>query len=213
LRTLLILMTVCAVVFGLLARWSYKAGQQRDAIIAISGRAVVYYDYETFHPGTETCDYYHCRGVVQGAPAYWPTWIVDALGVDYFADVESVWILNQTTWADDEFQFIRQFTGLKRLGLHGTRAGDAGLERLKVLTSLRFLDLESTTVTDAGLRHLIGLTSLQELYLVNTNVTDAGLQHLQGLTELRYLDLTGTKITNAGVARLHKALPNCWIIR
>ena len=90
---------------------------------------------------------------------------------------------------------------------------DADLEHLKALTNLQTLNLSVTNITDAGLEHLEGLTNLGFLYLSNTNVTDAGLEHLTGLKRLEILSLHITNVTDEGVKKLQQSLPNCEIVR
>ena len=182
LRTLLILTAMSAALF---AWWSYKARQQREAVAALKeADAFIRYDYQ-----------------VQKLkrPRYWPAWMVTAVGIDYFANVDLV-------------QFDR------------IQSTSAGLKHLKSLDRLRSLYLPAPDLTDAMLEHLQGLTSLKELYLNsmiiidnevvepgNEHFTDAGLQYLHGLTGLEYLSLPPTIVTDAGLARLQRALPNCKI--
>lgn len=169
LRTLLILSTILAALFGLLGRWTYKAYHQRQIVAAIhSAGGSVSYD----------------------VPRYWPKWLVDAMGVDHFANVRGV-------------------------NLIGTTVTNADLERIRELTKLNVLYLGSAQITDGGLLHLKGMTSLQVLVILSAknNVTDAGIEHLQGLTSLEELYLGGTKVTDSGVAHLKdlKALNTLWI--
>ena len=112
LRTLLILMTVVAVLFA----WgSHKARQQRAAAAAVKAvGGVAYYDFE----------YRDLQG-----PRYCPKWLVDTLGVDYFANVHVVF-------------------------LDGGNITDTDLEQLKVLTALRGLILKNANVSDAGINSI-----------------------------------------------------------
>ena len=182
LRSLLIVTTVVAVLF---AWWSHTARQQREAVAALKeADAFILYDYQ-----------------VQKLkrPRYWPAWMVTAVGIDYFANVDLVQL--------DRIQ-----------------STSAGLTHLKSLDRLRSLYLPAPDLTDATLEHLQGLTSLKELYLNsmiiidnegvepgNEHFTDAGLQYLHGLTGLEYLSLPPTIVTDAGLARLQRVLPNCKI--
>lgn len=236
LRTLLILMTACAVLF---AWWSQKvrqARQQRAAVAAIEAAdGQIWYDL---------------RRLNIKSLHYWPEWLVNALGVDYFAKVKVVSFFHQHLNPTNEHNFannsqvtdavlenLKGLTELQVLYIIGIQVTDAGLEHLKGLKTLQELSVLHTQVTDAGLQHLQGLTALQELslsgtqvtgaglphlreltalkgiYLGNTQVTDAGLEHLKGMTALKELGLRGTQVTDAGVARLQQALPNCEIER
>ena len=170
LRTLLILTTVVAALF---AWWSDRGRQQRAAVAAIKvAGGNITYDFEAQN---------------FSAPRRWPVWLVNRLGVDYFAHVVMV-----------------------HFGASGATNND--LKRLGSLVGLRSLDLHETSVTDAGLEQL-SLTALQFLDLRHTKVTDAGLEQLKELRTLQYLSLGGTRVTDVGVAGLQAALPNCKIDR
>lgn len=219
LRTLLIVTAIFAALF---AWWSHKARQQREMVKAISrSGGDVQYD---FH-----------RSAAKG-PVNWPQWIVDMLGVDYFA---SVWrisligpeftdanlepldrdtafqelLLSHSQITDSGLQRLHGSQALQSLSLESTRVGDDGLKRIEGLTTLKALGLRRTVITDDGLRHLKALTDLKDLSLDNTEVTDVGLDHLRGLTALQWLNLSHTKVTDAGVKRLQEALPKCKILR
>lgn len=174
LRTLLILTTVIAIT---LTWWSYKAKRQREAVATIetAGGSVM---YDTSLPWTGGMD----------SPLQWPQWLLDKVGIDYFASVQSVYL-------DD------------------SQVTDAGLEYLKRLTGLKWLFLTNTQVTDAGLEHTKHLSSLRYLVLTNTQVTDVGLEHLSTLTALEVLYVEKTNITDIGLAQLKRTLPKCKVIR
>jgi len=218
-RALFILTTACAVGFAGHAWWSHKAYQQRIAVAKLKeAGCLVIYDYRV-------------RNLNE--PPYYPAWLVDTLGVDYFANVQAVWFRNRQV-SDDDLAYLTCLTSLQRLLLKNTSVTDAGLKHLKGLTTLHWLylndtritdagletlnfpalqtlDLSNTHVTDAGLVYMCRLTALEELNLRGTQVTDAGLEYLKGLTPLRILDLDDTKVSVDGVARLQQALPNCGI--
>ncbi len=177
-RSLLVLVMVVAVPCSWFALEMKKANKQQEAVAEIRKAAgYVQYDYDR--------QFWRQGGIAQ-PPA--PVWLLNLLGVHFFADV---------VWVGD---FHCQFT-------------DATLKNLKDLTELEELDLGSTKITDAGLKNLEGLTRLRPLRLEFTEVTDAGLVHLKGLKQLRELLLSNTHVTNAGVRELRKALPKCRITR
>lgn len=185
LRTLLILTTLIAAWLGW---WSYKAREQRAAVLALRAAGVVIdYDFDNTG-GQKWVDPLNPPPRPTG-PRYWPAWLVDALGVDYFANVESV----------------------SHLSVYNIT--DSDLSHLKKLPQLKYVHLWNTPVTDRGLEYLRGLTALRALDLRATPVTDAGLEHLKSLSNLQHLWLEETNVTNAGVERLQRALPNCKIIR
>ncbi len=108
LRTLLILATVCAALFALMARWSYNARQQRVAVEAIwATEGLVTYDFEENHSGITS-------------PPYWPKWLVDALGVDYFANVVEVELRS----LDIDLTVLRPLPKLRRVYLYGDHFSD-----------------------------------------------------------------------------------------
>ena len=77
---------------------------------------------------------------------------------------------------DDPFDVLMKVI---QVDLSGTRVSDDGLKHLKGLTDLGSLYLNNTQVTDAGLEHLKGMTHLRSLSLRGTKVTDEGIQELQ----------------------------------
>ena len=173
LRTLLIVMVVVFVAMGV---WSNSARRQRAAVESLKKVcALVMYDFEEHK---------------LASPPHRPAWLVELLGVDYFANV--------TVAGSTDFYPSLELT-------------NAHLKQLEGLPSLRVLGLQQTQVTDAGLEQLRSLTALEHINLSATQATDTGLDHLRGLKALKELYIGGSKVTEAGVARLRQALPNCEI--
>jgi len=92
---------------------------------------------------------------------------------------------------DEGVAAIKEWKQLKRLNLHGTKAGDSALEHISGLTALETLDVGSTLMTDVGLERLTMLTNLKELTMGGNELGDAGLQALRQMPNLTYLDLSG----------------------
>src|SRR3984885_906474 len=92
---------------------------------------------------------------------------------------------------DEGVAAIKDWKRLKRLNLHGTKAGDTALEHIAGLTLLESLDVGSTLMTDVGLEQLTMLTNLKELTMGGNELGDAGLQALRQMPNLTYLDLSG----------------------
>src|ERR1700722_17431775 len=92
---------------------------------------------------------------------------------------------------DEGVAAIKDWRQLKRLNLHGTKAGDSALEHISGITSLESLDVGSTLMTDVGLERLTMLTNLKELTMGGNELGDAGLQALRQMPNLTYLDLSG----------------------
>ncbi len=176
-RGLLFLILLLGCAFGWIARVARSGNVQRRAVAAIyqAGGWVVYdteWD-ERQNPATWK--------------PVWPKWLVDRVGVEYFANV--VFINMHDRGTDDVLMHVARLKNLKQLH----RPGFA--------------------VTDAGLAHLGQLRDLQLLSLDDTQVTDAGLAHLKGLSGLKWLKLTRTKVTDLGIADLKKSLPQLQAIR
>ena len=231
------LIVVVLVVGGWLGWIVRSARIQREAIAGIKeDGGSTYYDRAFYLQMRFDHGSYLQYGEFSSGSVWPPKWLVDAIGVDYFANVAQVFIrhpsdavlshveklgkvraisiieIKEMSDASlSHFNTQSHLLGLNLLGAH--QVGDAGVLHLKNLTSLKVLDLSSTRVSDAGLVHLARLTKLSWLSLGSTLVTDAGLKHLTLLNNLSTLDVRGTKVTEAGVKELQQALPNLNILR
>ena len=92
---------------------------------------------------------------------------------------------------DEGVAAIKDWKRLKRLNLHGTKAGDTALEHIAGLTLLESLDVGSTLMTNVGLERLTTLTNLRALTMGGNELSDAGIQALRQMPNLTYLDLSG----------------------
>jgi internalin A len=92
---------------------------------------------------------------------------------------------------DEGVAAIKGWKRLKRLNLHGTKAGDTALEHIAGLTLLEWLDVGSTLMTDVGLERLTSLTNLRALTMGGNELGDAGMQALRQMPHLTYLELSG----------------------
>ena len=151
LRTLMVFVTLCAVVCSWFAVKMQQARRQREAVEAIqnAGGTARYY-YEVGPDGLFMDD----------AEPPGPAWLRDVLGIDFFSDVFNVRFLAQPR---------RETTasgGMEHMEV---------MEYLARLTKLRRLFLYDVEVTDAGLENISGLTELRELYLLDIPITDADL--------------------------------------
>jgi Leucine Rich repeat len=195
---------VFVIVVGAGLGWTVRQAHiQRDAVMAIkkSGGSVAY--GWAFWDGND----------IRGGKPWAPRWLVDHIGIDYFAHVTAVWLYWSSTPTDSSLGHVGRLTRLQELYDHSRSTSDAGLAHLKGLTGLSSLILPGNGVTDAGLAHLEGLTNLSTLDLRGTQVTDAGLVHLTELTHLKRLYLSRTQVTGAGAKELNQALPSLQIIR
>lgn len=206
LRTLLVLVTLCAFACSWLGVKLQQAKRQREAVTAIEkvGGSVVY-EYQ-FDASGGPFDGYRVHEPLG------PKWLRNVLGVDFFNSVLRVYFLNSNV-TDAGLKPVRELTQVQVIHFSFTQVTDAGLEHLLGLNKLRELGLQGPNFTDAGLAHLRGLSQLQFLHLADSQVTDAGLEHLHALTKLQTLSLFSTKVTDEGVKKLQHALPNCKIYR
>jgi internalin A len=187
LRGLMVLVLVAGAGLG----WYVRSARiQRQAVAAIeqAGGSVAY-----------EWDLQNGKRIANGKP-WWPEWLVNLVGVDYFGSVVAVDLIDFGT--DELLVDVSKLTRLEDLQLNGSEVTDAGLAFLSGLTKLKHLTLRESKVTDAGLIHLRGLTDLEQLTLGYTACSDAGLRHLRGLPRLKKLGLVNTQVTEAGIASL-----------
>jgi hypothetical protein len=187
-------------VAALFAFWVRPSLNQREAIASLRGH---YTDLTYDVPRDERTGRF--------TPRYVPEWLVNTLGIDFFANVTGLEVYDAT---DETLLRLHALPKLTTLILHGTDfTSDDGLAHIGQLGQLQVLGLSHTKTNDRRLRHLSGLQNLESLELSDTRVTDAGLQALHGLIQLRELQLTYTSVTNQGVATLRQSLPQCEVTR
>jgi hypothetical protein len=129
---------------------------------------------------------------------WWPGWLVDRVGLDYFGNVVCVGL--SEAGSDAELSHVGRLNRLQELHV-SSHVTDAGLKNLTGLTRLREMTLsygnsrglEPTGISDVGLAHLIGLALLR------------------GLTGLERLTLLMTNVSRERVSELNKALPKLHI--
>ncbi len=187
-----------------LARIVHSAQLQGEAVAAIknAGGSVRYdWDREDGRPITSGRQWY-------------PEWVVDRLGDDYFGNVVEVYLPGGLS--DANLALVGRFPRLEELHYSSFRSTvtDAGLAHLDGITKLKELNLAgrrfidagfenaSTGITDAGLVHLKGMARLEKLDLSGTRITDAGLLYLGGMTRLQELDLSYTRVNGTGMVHL-----------
>jgi len=83
-----------------------------------------------------------------GAP-WWPQWLMDRVGIDYFGTV--------------------------RMVATGERGSDDDMALIGRLTELEGLIVASPKVSDVGIAHLKGLNRLESLAIWNAAISDIGL--------------------------------------
>lgn len=113
--------------------------------------------------------------------------------------LESLAFFDGAGIGNEELAHLRGLTNLTELTLHTPTVTDDGLKHVGELTSLQTLDLECD-ITEDGLRHIRSLTNLRKLTLEG-DITDDGLKHIGSLTNLRELVLR-CRVTDSGMTHL-----------
>jgi hypothetical protein len=206
-RSLLALVIAVALPFSWLAAEMKSARQQSEAVEAVEKLAddkalqelTVAYDYER-----DTAWLYRKSTTLPGS-----TWLREALGDDFFREVEFVDLGTvRTKVQDTDLTALRDFPHLRVLFIGGKGVTDAALENLDGLGRLEMLGIIDAKISDSGIARLaqLRLPSLQLLALDSTPVTDAVIEPLAQLHGLTALSLSGTQIDDRWLRRL-KALP------
>jgi hypothetical protein len=216
LRTLLLFVTLCAVLFSWLSMNIVRARNHQEAIKLLRGLgAHVVFDYQLDSPpNPKPCG-------VAWLPSWLPSWlgptIYDVSAVRFSPDRDVTatglqqlkWLrgleildLSGTQVTDAGLLQLQGVAGLSTLHLDATQISDAGLKNLGTLNNLQSLSVRKTQISDDGLVHLEPLKNLEDVDLGNTHITDEGLKELRSLRKLRSLKLNGTQITDEGLNQL-----------
>jgi hypothetical protein len=157
LRTLLVFVTLCAVVCSWLTVRIKQARRQAELIERIHKTDGVIVGYTL---GLQIPD---------NRPPHAPEPLTKLLGVDFFGDVTDLMCRDDMKpdphWNPMDPSYP-QYT-------------DAGLADVAALTQLELMWIGGDQVTDVGLSHLEKLANLQFLSLSHTNVTEEGLEKFQ----------------------------------
>jgi hypothetical protein len=119
-----------------------------------------------------------------------PKWLVQILGVDWFADVVEV--------CDETFRRL----DINPSDSEGPRSALWLAREMSAFPRLRRLSLSDPAVDDAFLRCVLSCRDLEYLDVRDCRITNAGLYHLTPLRGLKSLNLDGTSVDDDGVARL-----------
>lgn len=184
LRTFFVLLTLGGLLFGW--KMNQARAQRRAVEWARDGQARVYYDYQV--------DSYYEFATLD-LPV--PSWMVDALGIDFFADVVTVDFGTRDHCCGTidlprvkDISNLRHFKNLRLLDLGRTDVVD--LTPVANLSNLEYLMLSHVKVSD--LEPLNNLTNLKGLMINDTDVTD--LTPLEKLPQLEFLSIADTQVTN-----------------
>jgi hypothetical protein len=174
LGSMLIVITALCVWLALLVN---RANRQRHAVGEVrrlGGTAL--YDYQIRDSGS---------GPFAPRKRPGPTWLRNAVGVDYVATAVGVYVIGRDS-VSSTLPVLKDLPHLRMLmlGLNESPVGDqtiveVGFPYLQRLKSLRTLELDGNVITDDSVRHLYGMSSLHELVLSRTLVTDEGATELQ----------------------------------
>jgi hypothetical protein len=176
----------------------------------------------------------HTKVRIAGGSVWVRSGVEGGLSPAVLADPEHVRAIffDSSTFDDRQMRLLKQYFGLRRLGLSRTRVTDAGIKDLEchALTELRLrathvddegvgpladrfpllseLDLGETHVTDQAVHHLCDFQRLCEVYLDGTSVSDKGLMDLAKAPQSLTVFLTGTRVTWEGVQALRRTRPD-----
>lgn len=184
LRTVLVLVTVCAIPCSWVAVKMQQARRQREVVAVIQDSGcLVAYDDVTDEEGMIDENRLDIKPDAplrkrESGPSKGDGLLVRLLGVDFFYTVTSAWPLRWDFLTHTPFD-----------GNYGEPKAHALLLALGDLPNLRLLDLSGMPVDDTETENIARLRSLRRLYLSRTKVTDVGVKKLQ------------------------QALPNCKIVR
>lgn len=132
-----------------------------------------------------------------------------AMGLARFNDQGNIVAIDvaETSFGDEEMEYLEQLPTLHELHLAATSVTDAGMVHVRKLPQLEELYLAKCAVGDAGLANVAMLSRLRAINLYGTQITSAGLEHLMRLEELRLLMITDVKLSPAVVENLKKKIP------
>lgn len=193
LRTLLIVVTLCALALG---GWRWYTESYRQARIAMDELADLRAQCET-------------EDVVFPGWARWLPWTRDCAKItrlsNYFMGPISQQYAMSTTMElrpknrnldDRVLKVCGRVNTLERVDLPYIKITDDGIASLAHMHSLRVLRLDSAPITDDGLARLRRLTKLQVLDLGHSRITDSGLADLQQMRELSDLTIGSPYLTD-----------------
>lgn len=228
-RSVLVLMTVVAVGFGL---WVSQFHRRQQALSALRGVASLGKPPGMVSiGGPQTIRFEYPPAAIW---LYRQNWLQKIIGCDFFDEPVEITLtaapsrhggrvsdadlrtlrelqtvkrlsLDLTDVGEQGMPYLRGLTNLEQLNVAASKAGDDALANMAKLSKLARLDLSDTLITDTGLPHLANLSSLGYLNLQRTKVTDHGARWLKNLVQLKYLNLNGTALTDDGLEGLPSA--------
>lgn len=202
LRTLVVLITICAIVLAIFAAYLAPYYREQRLIADLQEEREIHIKREAYGP-------WWLKRFAQGEYAQ-RVRIVGArqceLSVEELASfrtfrrLDDVRLYRVRGISNAHTEQLGRLSGLQRLWFLETGISNEALAHLRGLKNLTDLEIDTPMVTDDGLRHVGELTSLRRLVL-RCNATDEGLKHIGSLTNLRELVIK-CRVTDAGMAHL-----------
>jgi hypothetical protein len=212
LRTFLVFVTLFCI---WAAWWMHSARRQKQAVDAIREYGGwVYYDYE-FDSATRP------NRVHSGSP--WPTWVVDAFGVDMLHNVVEVNLVysydsgkreDGRNASDEIIPHLEGIPNLRRLFLHSTQVTDATMPHIARLRKLEvFFVWDAHELSDKGVQHLAGLKRLRDIHINDSRIGDESLRVFGQLPRIEQLSLQGNHFSDEGLTHLEEMerVKSLWI--
>jgi hypothetical protein len=186
LRTILVLVTLVGIVFGVAEVTNMRYTRQRRIQAELQkARATVV---------TETVDI---------------KWLVDLFGKERLQKVIHVTLNENVT--DVHLQLMHQLPDLQRYNVGTLPRNKQDTFQDGIFRDATYLNLTACDVSDAGMVWVGKCKKLETLFLTDTKVTDKGLKRLAELSKLRVLWLDDSKVTLEGVRELRRKLPAAYI--
>ena len=162
LRTLLIFVTVFALIVAAHAHRTRNAQRQRAIVSELNGLgALTQYDYvqdENWNSSEKT----------------YPTWLERWVGEDYLYSIDA-FVITSDQNPNDAIELASELPYLRLVKLPACAITDESLRPLENLHRLEWLELFATPVTDECMASIAKLSSLKILDLRGTAITDRAI--------------------------------------
>jgi len=200
-RTVLAIMTLVAMVFGLFILPAWK---QKEAVARINAyhpqvSFAIFYDY---HRRAKPVGYSHWN---LDAELPGPKWLRGLLGEDAFRKPVSLGI---HYGGSKDLAFYESLNGIQSWESmsFGSFLDDAMMEKITGQNSLKELRVADTSLTNAGCAAIGKLVSIRELHINQNRISDQGLEKLGTLTRLEELFIGDCNIDGSGFEAFQKPL-------
>jgi hypothetical protein len=197
LRTMLLVVSLCAVVFAVLASHYSNAQRQRTAVDVLQRRG-----WHIVYESDRTNDWTRIRDVVEALTSK-----------DFVSAVELVQIGNDAIPTDSDLLAIRQLRAVRIVSIvswhsHVTDRGICGLAQVK---GLETLIIHNSEITEQALECLAGNGSLRTLVITDARLGGSAVSALARFPNLKELHIANSCLTEHDEAQLVQALPSCTV--